>query len=509
MTDALRLEGVTKGYGPTVALSDASMRVAEGAVHALLGENGAGKSTMVKILSGLVKPDRGSVTLFGENVQFADRLASSAAGVETAFQEIPLIPDLTVADNLLLPDLPLRMGLFVNRRAARERVRTLQADLEISDIDPHALVSELDLSQRQKIEIARAISRRPRLLILDEPTAALSRSDVDWLDRRIEALKERGTSIILVTHRMPEVHDLCSSMTILRNGSTVGSFDVGEISDEEVFRHIMGRSVDVSFPPRASRPAETGQPPLIEARGIQTGQKARDMWMSVHAGEIVGVASLQGMGQLDLFNALFGAERLRAGELLIGGEKAHFGGPADAIDAGLALVPEDRKIQGLALNRSGTENATLPIVGDFAAFGLLRGKFEKSEVDRSFASVNLHPRALYQTPAEFSGGNQQKIVLGKWLMTQCRCLLVFDPTRGVDIGTKHEIYALLRRYAEAGGGIFFHSTEVSELIGLCDRILVVYDGRIVADVAHTEATEDAIGAMMMGTSLRDGERMTA
>ncbi|NDW07324.1 sugar ABC transporter ATP-binding protein [Jiella pacifica] len=509
MSDAMRLTGVRKSYGPTVALSDASMTVAEGAVHALLGENGAGKSTLVKILSGLVKPDGGSITLFGQDLDLAGRAASSAAGIETAFQEIPLVPDLSVADNLLMPDLPLRLGMFVDRKRASERVRTLQDDLEIADIDPRALVSELDLSQRQKVEIARAISRRPRILVLDEPTAALSRADVDWLGRRIAALTATATTIILVTHRMSEVHDLCSAMSILRNGAHVGSFGVGEISDDEVFRHIMGRSVDVSFPPRAVPKAKARANPLLEAVDIAAGRKMRGLTMSVAAGEIVGVAGLQGMGQLDLFNALFGAERLRAGRIVVDGKEAHFGAPADAIAAGIALVPEDRKIQGLAMNRSGVENATLPIVGDFSTFGILRNGRERRAVDRSFASVNLHPRALHQTPAEFSGGNQQKIVLGKWLMTQCRCLLVFDPTRGVDIGTKHEIYALLRRYAEGGGGILFHSTEVSELIGLCDRILVIYEGRVIGAVPHADATEAGIGALMMGAAAQDAERVTA
>ncbi|WP_198598355.1 sugar ABC transporter ATP-binding protein [Mangrovicella endophytica] len=509
MSDALRLTGVSKSYGPTVALSDTSLCIAEGSVQALLGENGAGKSTLVKILSGLVKPDRGSITLFGRSVELAGRAASSAAGIETAFQEVPLVPDLSVTDNLLMPDLPLRLGMFVNRRAAAERVRALQADLEIADIDPRALISELNLSQRQKVEIARAIARRPRLLILDEPTAALSRADVDWLARRIATLRAEGTTIILVTHRMSEVHDLCSAMSILRNGTHVGSFRVGEISDEEVFRHIMGRSVEVSFPPRPAPKADPSATPLLEAVSISAGRKMRGLSMTLNGGEIVGVASLQGMGQLDLFNALFAAERLRAGKILVDGKEAHLGAPADAIAAGIALVPEDRKIQGLALNRSGTENATLPIVSDFAAFGMLRPERERRAVDRAFASVSLHPRALYQTPAEFSGGNQQKIVLAKWLMTQCRCLLVFDPTRGVDIGTKHEIYALLRGFAEAGGGILFHSTEISELIGLCDRILTIYEGRIVGNVSHADATEDGIGALMMGASSRYDEAVIA
>ena len=297
---------------------------------------------------------------------------------------------------------------------------------------------------------------------------------------------------------MAEVHEFCSDMSILRNGRHVGSFRVGSISDEEAFRHIMGRSVDVTYPSPPARATRTETAPLIEARGLAAGRALQGVDLTLHAGEIVGVAALQGMGQVELFNGLFGARRIDGGEIRVGGNVNHFGSPADAIRAGIALVPEDRRIQGLALHRSGTENASLPVIGNFARFGLVDRRREASEVDAAFAAVNLHPRALYQTPAEFSGGNQQKIVLAKWLLTRCRALLVFDPTRGVDVGTKHEIYALLRRFADDGGGVLFHSTELPELIGTCDRILVLYRGRFVADIPHGAANEETIGALMLG-----------
>ncbi|MCZ8548543.1 ATP-binding cassette domain-containing protein [Mesorhizobium qingshengii] len=250
MSDAVRLDGVTKTYGSTTALADVSLAFEAGAVHALLGENGAGKSTLVKILSGLARPDRGTITLFDQQAIFADRSSSSALGIETAFQEIPLVPDLSVADNLLLPNQPRHFGFLLDRKAARDQVAAIGKEFEIEDIDPRTPVRELDLSLRQKVEITRAIARKPRLLILDEPTAALSKGDVEWLGRRIQALKTAGTTVILVTHRMPEVHEFCGRMAILRNGRHVGSFAVGEIGDEAVFKHIMGRSVQVTFPAR-------------------------------------------------------------------------------------------------------------------------------------------------------------------------------------------------------------------------------------------------------------------
>ncbi|MDR5012557.1 sugar ABC transporter ATP-binding protein [Agrobacterium fabacearum] len=507
MSTAILLDRVTKSYGPNQALADATFQVKEGAVHALLGENGAGKSTLVKILSGIVRPDGGRIELFGVPVMFNDRKHSSAFGVETAFQEIPLIPDLTVADNLLLSRQPRKLGLLIDGRAARRRVEAIQAELEILDIDSRALVRELALSQRQKVEIARAISRSPRVLILDEPTASLSKADVDWLGHRIAQLKSNGTTIILVTHRMPEVHEFCSAMSILRNGRHINTHVVGSISDEQVFREIMGRPVNSTFPVRPAKSSEPTGAPLIETCDLKVGTKVKGVDLVVRPGEIVGVAALQGMGQLELFNALFGAERPSGGQIKIGGQEIAFASPADAIATGIGLVPEDRKIQGLALRRSGKENASLPVINAFSRFGLVNRPKEGASVDTVFAEVNLHPRALYQTPAEFSGGNQQKIVLAKWLLTQCHTLLVFDPTRGVDVGTKHEIYSLLRRFADAkqddgGHGVLFHSTELPELIGVCDRIVVLYRGRVVAEVPHDQASEDKIGAMMLGANLQ-------
>jgi ribose transport system ATP-binding protein len=496
---AIALQDITKSYGSTHALSGVSFSIASGSVHALLGENGAGKSTLVKILSGLVPADGGRITLFDEEVRLDGPESASARGLETAFQEIPLVPDLSVSDNLLMPHLPRKWGIFLDRRAARERIAALRSDLQIEDVDPNALIRDLDLSQRQKIEIARAISRSPRILILDEPTAALSRADVQWLGARIADLKAKGATVILVTHRMPEVHDFCSSLTVLRNGRHIGTHPVGSMSDADVFGLIMGRSVDASFPARAPKPRSTSGP-VLETRNLTVGRRVQSVDMTLRAGEITGVAGLQGMGQLELFNTLFGVERASAGDIFVDGARAHFGSPGDAIAAGIALVPEDRKIQGLALHRSGTENAVAPILRTFSRFGLVDRKREAAAVDAAFASVNLHPRALYQTPAEFSGGNQQKIVLAKWLMTGCRVLLVFDPTRGVDVGAKHEIYALLRGFADAGGAVLFHSTELPELLGTCDQILVMYGGRIIADVPHAEATEATIGALMLGAT---------
>jgi ribose transport system ATP-binding protein len=501
---AIALDRIEKRYGATVALSDATFAVAAGAVHALLGENGAGKSTLVKILSGIIRPDSGTMRFFGQVAEPVSRGDSSRLGLETAFQEIPLVPDLTVAQNILLPDEPRLLGFLRDRWAAQRRVERILSDLDLPDIDPLDDIRDLDLSVRQKVEIARAISRGPKILLLDEPSAALSSRDVEWLGERIAALRATGTTIVLVTHRMQEVREYCDSLSVLRNGSHVGSFAIDEVSDAEVFSLIMGRSVEATFPRRTATIPETQ--PLLEAEGVRIGHRLRNVSLSLSRGEILGVAALQGMGQLELFTGLFGVRRFEGGAVKVDGVQTYLASPRDAIRAGIGigLVPEDRKIEGLALEMTGRENASLPAVESYARFGWIDHDREQATVDEVFAQLQVHPRAHYLPAGAFSGGNQQKIVLAKWMLTGCKVLLVFDPTRGVDVGTKHEIYLMLRKFADAGGAVLFYSTEVPEIVGLSDRVVVLYRGEIGAELRDKEITESAIGMHMLGFAPKDG-----
>lgn len=500
MTHAIALEHVAKRYGATIALSDVTLTVGSGATHALLGENGAGKSTLVRILSGVVSPDAGEIAFFGKRTNLTSRKESSALGLEAAFQEVPLVPNLTVEQNILLPDEPRKFKFLRDRREARRRVEKILAELDLASIDPAEDVRDLDLSIRQKIEIARAISRKPKILLLDEPSAALSSRDVQWLGERIAALSSAGVTIVLVTHRMQEVRQYCGALSILRNGTHVGTYRANDISEADVFSLIMGRSVEAAFPKRASRDSAGDRPPIFEAKRVSVGHRLQDVSLRLSSGEIVGVAALQGMGQIELFNGLFGAERLDRGALKIAGDEVWLASPRDAIRAGLGigLVPEDRKIQGLALTMTGRENASLATLDSFTRFGWVDRRREEAAVDKAFARLDVHPRAHHKPVGSFSGGNQQKIVLAKWLLANCKVLLAFDPTRGVDIGAKHEIYVLLREFADAGGAILFYSTEVSELVGLADRVLVLYRGQIGADLSGGDITEERIGAYMLG-----------
>ena len=497
---AIIVDGVTKRFGATLALDGASFAATQGEVHALLGENGAGKSTLVKMLSGLTQPDSGDIRISGRSIALTTPEQAHALGIRTAFQEISLIPDLTVARNLLLPVEPTRFGFLVDRRASVARVEAILAELELEQINPGAQVRDLDLPVRQKIEIARAISHKPRILLLDEPTSALSGRDIEWLERRVAGLRESGTTIILITHRMHEVRVFCDRLSVLRNGKQVGSFPVDAVTDDEVFRLVVGRSVTTAYPPRESTPPPRSAVPALAARRLSASTRLHDVSFGLWRGEILGVAGLQGMGQLELFLTLFGMMPKDSGSIEVEGQPTILASPRDAVHAGIgiSLVPEERKTEALALKLSGRENVSLPVIDRFARFGWIDTRAEWRAVERILARVNVHPRALYRSCSTFSGGNQQKIALAKWLLAESKILLMLDPTRGVDVGTKQEIYQLLREFARAGGAIVFYSTDVTEIANLSDRVVVMYRGRIAMEFSASELSEEAIMQVALG-----------
>jgi ribose transport system ATP-binding protein len=500
--DAVSLEGVTKRFGPTVALNGVTMRIPRGGVHAVLGENGAGKSTLIKLLSGIVRPDEGVVRVMGETVRLIGPKAAQAAGIATAFQELSLVPDLTVAQNLTLVE-RARGFSFRSKAQARARASEMLSTLDLSDIDPRSFVRELDLGVRQRLEIASAISRKPDILLLDEPTSALTTEGVAWLGRQIRECERRGVTVVLITHRMREVREWCLSLSILRNGACVGSFESNGIDDAEVFRLIMGRTLGSAFPPRLPPPLRTAAPRL-KVTGLSASQALHDISFEIRAGECLGVVALQGMGQLRLFKTLFGLTAPSSGEIQVDGRRVSIRSPRDAIAAnvGLSLVPEDRKTEGLAMNLSGRANISLPTIERFARWGRVDRFAERVAVTEALRRVSGNLRALDEPASAFSGGNQQKFVIAKWLMADSRVLLLFDPTRGVDVGAKFEIYQVMHGYLEAGGAVLLHSTEIPEVANLADRILVMYAGRIVAELDGRSASEHDITMAMMGTTVQ-------
>lgn len=498
---AVSVERMRKTFGATLALDDASFAAPAGTVHALLGENGAGKSTIVKLLSGLVRPDHGQVNIFGEPARLDSPRDAHRLGIQTAFQELTLVPDLSVAENYLLPYQPVGFGGQLRGRYADALVADHLRSLGIVDIAPSTEVRTLALPVRQKIEIARAVHRKPRILLLDEPTSALSGSDIDWLGHLIEDLKKASVTVIFISHRMQEVRKYCDGLTILRNGRDVGTFTKDAISDDEVVELIIGRSLDATFPPRPSLPA--GVQPVLEVKNLSAG-RLESASFEVRPGEIVGVAGLQGMGQLDLFLSLFGDISPRSGSILVNQRPVRMRSPRDAIKKhmGISLVPEERKTEALFLELDARLNTTLPVINRFVSLGLIDISAETQAVAGALNRVNVNQRALYSPVYSFSGGNQQKIVLAKWMLAGSRILLLFDPTRGVDVGTKHEIYLLLSDYVKSGGAILLYSTEIAEIVNLCHRVLVVYGGRIIRSLGT--AGDEISEAAIMRAALGDG-----
>ncbi len=495
---AVAARHIRKVFGATVAVNDVSFDIAQGETHALLGENGAGKSTLVKLLSGLILPTTGGFRVFGADTVLAHPRAAHALGIQTAFQELTMVRDLTVLDNMLLPYPPTRFGQ-IRRAEARRRVGDHLDAIGLRSVDLDADLRDLDLNERQKIEIARALFRRPRILLLDEPTSSLSGRDIDWLGDLIEGLKRDRVTVVFISHRMREVRAFCDRVTVLRNGKHVATERLADLGDEDMIGMIAGKDRGQSFPPKLPIPSAAGQP-VLTADGLATAKRLHDVSFDLRAGEIVGIAGLQGMGQLELFSALFGMETSR-GEIRIDGKPVVLTSPRDAVEAriGISLVPEDRKTEALFLNLDGRRNVSLPVVERYSRAGLIDEGREETDVARVLGRLNVQLRALWTPVKAFSGGNQQKIAIAKWLFAESRILLLFDPTRGIDVGTKHEIYALIREFAAAGGAVLFHSTEIAELDHLAHRVLVLYGGRIAADLRGSAITEDAMLRATLGS----------
>jgi ribose transport system ATP-binding protein len=494
---AIYANAIRKEYGPTVALDDATVKVAAGTVHALLGENGAGKSTLVKILSGLVRPDAGELLIHGKAVRFTSPSDAHKCGIQTAFQEMTQIPDLTVVENLLLLNEPTGLMGRIRRRAGEEMIAEHLADYGLGAIPLRAEMRTLDLAQRQKLEIARALFRKPQILLLDEPTSTLSGPDIPWLGDIVERCKSDGITTIFISHHLTEVRELCEFMTVLRNGRNVGSARVEELSDDGVVQMIIGRSLEATYPIRV--PYAVPEAPIaLAARNLTVGSRVKDVSFSLAAGEVLGVAGLQGMGQNELFLSCFGALAITSGSLLVSGQKVSFAGPADAIASGIGLVPEDRKTEGLFLDIDGTQNASLPSLKAVSRWGLIHQDKERARVTDAFRSVQLDTRAVHDKASSFSGGNQQKMVLAKWLLTNASVLLLMDPTRGVDVGTRYEFYVMIREFAKRGGSVLMISSEIPELVNVCDRVLVMYAHKVVGEIATDDLSEEAVMHLALG-----------
>jgi ribose transport system ATP-binding protein len=498
----LEADNLAKRYGATVALEDVSFALKAGEVCGLLGENGAGKSTLVKALSGVVTPDHGEIRLNGDRFQPKSIVDANRLGVSTAFQELSLVPSLSVATNLALPG-PARnaMGL-VSKRQLRRRAEATLARWGVSDIRPSDIVGALPLGMRQRVEIIRALARDPSLLLLDEPTSALS--DREWLFGLIDRVLREGVSVLYITHKLDEIRRLCRRCIILRNGRKVLDSDLSAMSDGDIFTNLAGRSAVETFTRRASSVREAAAPRLQVDE--LAGPGLEPVSFALAPGECLGVAGLEGQGQSALFRTLVGLLPARAGTIAIDGAKQQIRSAREARAKGLVLVPEDRKAEGLFADLSTLANISLPMIGGASRLGLVDRAAERALVARVTPSVELNERYLDRNIGALSGGNQQKSILARALAIRPACLLLFDPTRGVDVGAKQSIYAMMANFVDGGGSILFYSTELDELVHLCDRVLVIYRGRIAGEVQESELTQAAILALASGAVPRSPGR---
>ena len=496
----LRLEGVSKRYGGVRALEKADLIVEAGRVHAILGENGAGKSTLIKVIAGVVEPDEGAIYLEGRQARFARPADANAAGVACIFQELSLIPDLSVADNIALANPPQRFGL-IDRRRQRQIAEEALARAGGEDIPPLAPVKDLPLSRRQMVEIAKALARKPRLLILDEATSALTAADVAKVFAVLKRLRSEGLALLYISHRMHEIAELADDCTVFRNGRKVATYRAGEKSDEEVVEMMIGREYRHVFPPKPALKTSAASP-AIELRNVSWTQRLKNVSLIARAGEVVGLGGLDGQGQRELLLAMFGVLSGISGDILIDGEKAAINSPriAKSGKIGMALIPEDRKTEGLMLPMSVGANLSFAGLARMTRGGVIDRAAERSAIDEMIRLLGIRTAGTEIPVGSLSGGNQQKVVIAKWLMLKPRILLLNDPTRGIDVGTKQELYQLLRKLADRGAAIIFYSTDYDELVGCCDRVLVLYDGAVRSELVGAQITERALIASALNIS---------
>lgn len=487
-TPILRMSGITKHYGGVRALEGVHFEAHRGSIHALLGENGAGKSTLIKILSGVVQPDSGTIEIDGEQVEFSNPLEANDAGIACIFQELSLLPDLTVADNIGITRPPRRFGL-IDYRAQRRLAEEALARVGGENIHPSTTIRELPLSRRQMVEIAKALARNPKILILDEATSALTAADVEKVFTMLHRLRKEGMAIIYISHRMHEIAELADTCTVYRNGQNVETFPAGSKSDNAIVEMMIGRDYESVFPQKAEKMPDTA--PILSVRNFSWIGELNEIDLEIRPGEIVGLGGLDGQGQRQLLLGLFGTLIGATGQIEIDGKPVKLTSPkrAKSNELGIALIPEDRKNEGLMLPMTVRENLSFAAVERVSRYCIVDVKAEEAAIEEMANLLKIRSDGIDGPVSALSGGNQQKVVIGKWLMTKPRIILLNDPTRGIDVGTKQEIYQLLQRLAADGAAILFYSTDYDELIGCCDRVLVMYGGAVVRTLSGSELNE--------------------
>ena len=490
---AVRFEGITRRFPGVVALDDVSFEVEAGSCHAVCGENGAGKSTLGKILAGIQRPDAGRLLIDGREVSFGSPREAHEAGVAMVHQELAFCENMTVAENLSLGQIPSRWT-FVNRSALRRRASEMLAAVGAT-IDPTRQMDTLSVAEQQLVQIAAAVGSGARVIIFDEPTSSLSEGEAERLYTLLADLKERGVTVIYVSHRMPEIFRLCGSVTVLRDGRHVSTQSIDSLDEGELVRLMIGRQLEQYFPEHVQ---VTPREELLRVERLSRPGRFHDVSFSLRAGEVLGFAGLVGAGRSELAQAIFGLDQDVTGAVYVRGRVARIRNPRDAMALGLGFVPEDRKRQGLVLQMRARENTTLPTLESLARFGWVQRSAERAVAQSYIDRLRVRTHSMDATTAGLSGGNQQKLVLAKWLAAKSDILILDEPTRGVDVGAKAEIHAWIDRLASEGAAILLISSELPELLNLSTRLLVLRAGRMVGEVAREEATQDGLLRLMAG-----------
>ncbi|MFV2092919.1 MAG: sugar ABC transporter ATP-binding protein [Hyphomicrobiales bacterium] len=490
----LCLENGSKTFSGNTVLKNITLDVRAGEVHALMGENGAGKSTLIKILAGLHTPDPGSVLrVAGKRVAYRTPADAISDGIATVHQELLLFPELTVAENIFLGHYPKRASGAINWNAARRQARLILRDLDADDLDVDAHVSRLSVAQRQRVEIARAMSRDAKILIMDEPTAALSEKDVTRLLDVVRGLRARGVGILYVSHRMSEIFQIADRLTVLRDGEFIGTHAVDDVDEQKIVSMMVGRPIDQIFP----KVTPNIGPAVMEVSGLNHGPMVRDISFTLHRGEILGIAGLVGSGRSELAHVLFGLTPANSGTIRVKGETVNITSPAAARDLGIAYLPEDRVIQGLVRSMKIKQNISMAALERISRWIFIRHGEEKSRGAKAIARLGV--RAIDgpdQVVARLSGGNQQKVVIAKWLETQPDILILDEPTRGVDVGAKAEIHKMISKLTLSGLAILMISSELPEILGMSDRVMVINSGQNAGIFDRDALSPEVLGQAM-------------
>jgi len=493
--DFLVMKGISKSFVGTQALKDVNFSASMGEVHAISGENGAGKSTLVKILSGALPCDKGEIFLDGSPITLGSPLRARHYGIHAVYQEFSLIPNLTIAENILLGQMPTtRISEVIDWKEAFSKAESILQNIGFAGIDVRTKVSQLSVSHQQIVEIAKALANHRKVLILDEPSAVLSQEELKRLFTLIRSLKTQGTIVLYISHRLDEVFEIADRITVLKDGKLVGTVKPQESDQNQLIKMMVGRSLGEIFPVRAPSAGEV----VLQVKGLGSKGVFSNITFSLRRGEIVGMFGLVGSGRTQVARSIFGADRFTEGEILLNGQSIRPRSPREAVDAGIALLTEDRKRDGLVMNCSIRDNISLASYARLSKFAVVNRRKQATEVTTLVKDLDVRPPLIEHLVNHLSGGNQQKVVLAKWLMTRAKVMILDEPTRGVDVGTKVEIYHIIDRLAQEGMSILIISSELPEILGMSDRTLVMREGQLVGEFSRVDASEEKVLASAAG-----------